>query len=71
MSLQVVTSSSSLCYRKFGHRKHSPAVAGGGKPFQQAVLPDWSARSLTEQLPPWDKGSPESGHSEACKSLLG
>lgn len=63
--------SSSFCYRKFGQCKHDPAVAGGGKPIQQAVLPNWSAWSFTEQLPSWDKGSQEFGHSEACKSLLG
>lgn len=65
------SSSSSFCYRKFGHCQYSPAVAGGGKSVQQAMLPDWSAWSLTEQLPSWDKGNEEFGHSEARKSLLG
>ena len=50
---------------------NSPAVAGSGKPIQQAVLPNWSAWNLTEQLPSGDKGSQEFGHPEACKSLLG
>lgn len=67
----MLSSSSSFCSRKSGHCKYSPAVAGGGKPIQQAVLPNWSAWNLTEQLPSGDKGSWEFGHPEACKSLLG
>lgn len=72
MNLSVMlSSSSSFCSRKLGHCKYSPAVAGGGKPVQQAVLPNWSTWNLTEQLPSGDKGSQEFGHPEACKSLLG
>ena len=47
----MLSSSSSFCSRKSGHCKYSPAVAGSGKPIQQAVLPNWSAWNLTEQLP--------------------
>lgn len=53
----MLSSSSSFCSRKSGHCKYSPAVAGSGKPIQQAVLPNWSAWNLTEQLPSGDKGS--------------
>ena len=62
---------SSFCSRKSRHCKYSPAVAGSGKQIQQAVLPNWSAWNLTEQLPSGDKGSQEFGHPEASKSLLG
>jgi hypothetical protein len=57
-------------YRKFGYCDYSPFITGGGKPIQQAVLPNWSAWSLTEQLPSRNKRSQEFGHSEACKSFL-